>query len=254
MPARPENVSGSAPSASPRRAISARPRVMRAALALSPYPRPSPIPVAMAMMFFTALASSTPTRSGSRRHGRCRCTAVAAARLAKPWSCGGDHGGRRADPAPPLRRDWGPASTATWDEAPPSTPSSTWLNRCGVSRFHALGETEDAHACRQSPRRAGLHHIGVALAGHGHDHQVDAGEVVVRLERIQVGGNGELAQVVWVARLGPHGLRLLRPAGQQGGPHPGGRDGAQWRYPSCPRPPRPPHRFARSGGPGRPWW
>ena len=41
MPARPENVSGSAPSASPSRAISTRPRVTSAAFALSPSSRPS---------------------------------------------------------------------------------------------------------------------------------------------------------------------------------------------------------------------
>ena len=49
MPARPENVSGSPPSATPRRASSASPRVMSAAFVLSPYPRPAAMPAAIAI-------------------------------------------------------------------------------------------------------------------------------------------------------------------------------------------------------------
>ena len=49
--------------ATPKRLISAKPRVTRAARALSPYPRPSDMPVARATTFLTAPANSTPTRS-----------------------------------------------------------------------------------------------------------------------------------------------------------------------------------------------
>ena len=63
-PARPANVRGSAPTAMPRRVISARPRVMIAAFPLSPSSSPSTIPAARATTFFSAPASSTPTRSG----------------------------------------------------------------------------------------------------------------------------------------------------------------------------------------------
>ena len=63
MPASPENVSGSAPSASPSRAISTRPRVTSAAFALSPSPSPSTAPAASAITFFAAAQSSTPIRS-----------------------------------------------------------------------------------------------------------------------------------------------------------------------------------------------
>src|SRR5664279_3246015 len=64
MPASPENVSGRAPNASPRRAISARPRVISAALELSPRSSPSTPPAASAITFFAAAQSSTPTTSG----------------------------------------------------------------------------------------------------------------------------------------------------------------------------------------------
>ena len=56
-------LSGLAPSATPRRVISARPRVMRAARAFSPRSRPSQRPVAMASTFLTAPPTSTPTMS-----------------------------------------------------------------------------------------------------------------------------------------------------------------------------------------------
>ena len=63
MPARPRNVESRAPADAPRRLISARPRVMSAAFALSPKPRPSDIPAARAITFLAAPHSSTPTRS-----------------------------------------------------------------------------------------------------------------------------------------------------------------------------------------------
>src|SRR5712691_3259707 len=63
IPASPANVRGSAPSATPRRVISARPRVITAARVLCPKPRPSRIPAATAMTFLSAPPSSTPMAS-----------------------------------------------------------------------------------------------------------------------------------------------------------------------------------------------
>ncbi len=56
-------VSARAPSATPRRVISARPRVTSAARAFRPSAMPSAMPVAMASTFFTAPPTSTPTGS-----------------------------------------------------------------------------------------------------------------------------------------------------------------------------------------------
>ena len=62
-PASPAKVAGSAPSATPSRAVSASPRVMIEALVLSPMPMPSAMPTASAMTFFTAPPSSMPMTS-----------------------------------------------------------------------------------------------------------------------------------------------------------------------------------------------
>ncbi len=67
-PASPAKVSGCAPAATPRRVISARPRVMIPALAESPKPSPSTVPAASATTFFSAPASSTPIEIGVRVH------------------------------------------------------------------------------------------------------------------------------------------------------------------------------------------
>ena len=61
--ASPANVSGRAPQAAARRDISARPRVISAALALSPNSSPSTPPAASAITFLAAAQSSTPIRS-----------------------------------------------------------------------------------------------------------------------------------------------------------------------------------------------
>ncbi len=66
MPARPAKVARFAPRRTPSRPISTEPRVMRAALALSPRPQPSMIPAARATTFFAAPANSTPTTSATR--------------------------------------------------------------------------------------------------------------------------------------------------------------------------------------------
>ena len=63
MPASPPNVYSAQPIFSPRRLISAMPRVMRAARALSPLPSPLEMPTASASMFFIAPHSSTPSTS-----------------------------------------------------------------------------------------------------------------------------------------------------------------------------------------------
>ena len=57
------NVSGCAPIATPRRVISARPRVMSAARALKPMPRPSQAPMATAITFLIAPPTCTPIGS-----------------------------------------------------------------------------------------------------------------------------------------------------------------------------------------------
>ena len=63
IPAKPDRVIGCAPAASPKRDISANPRVMNAALVLSPYPRPSHMPAPIAIIFYSAPPSSTPVMS-----------------------------------------------------------------------------------------------------------------------------------------------------------------------------------------------
>src|SRR6266704_1668976 len=63
IPASPAKVAGSAPSATPRRVISARPRVISAARVLWPRPSPSRIPAARAITFLSAPPSSTPRTS-----------------------------------------------------------------------------------------------------------------------------------------------------------------------------------------------
>jgi hypothetical protein len=62
-PPNPMNVDARAPSASPKRVISAKPRVMSAVRVFAPNPIPSAMPVAIAMTFFTAPPTSTPTMS-----------------------------------------------------------------------------------------------------------------------------------------------------------------------------------------------
>ena len=62
-PDKPMKVSGLAPSATPRRVISARPRVIKAARALRPRFMPSTMPVAIASTFLTAPPTSTPIGS-----------------------------------------------------------------------------------------------------------------------------------------------------------------------------------------------
>src|SRR5213596_1696745 len=63
IPARPANVAGSAPSATPSRVISASPRVSSAARVLCPNPSPSRMPAARATTFLSAPPSSTPSTS-----------------------------------------------------------------------------------------------------------------------------------------------------------------------------------------------
>ena len=64
MPARPENVADCAPNATPRRDISARPRVTNVAFEFSPKPKPCEMPDAIATTFLTTPPISHPTTSG----------------------------------------------------------------------------------------------------------------------------------------------------------------------------------------------
>src|SRR5438874_8256032 len=95
IPARPANVAGSAPSATPNRVISASPRVISAARVLWPSPRPSKMPAASAMTFLRAPASSTPstsvaeyTRKNPVEKTCCTCWATACARAAATTAVG----------------------------------------------------------------------------------------------------------------------------------------------------------------------
>src|SRR5213078_1847665 len=95
IPARPANVAGSAPSATPNRVISASPRVISAARVLWPSPRPSRMPAASAMTFLSAPASSTPstsvaeyTRKNPVEKTCCTCWATACSRAAATTAVG----------------------------------------------------------------------------------------------------------------------------------------------------------------------
>ena len=63
MPASPAKVAGSAPSAVPRRVISARPRVCSVDRVLMPRPIPCAAPMATAITLFVAPAISVPITS-----------------------------------------------------------------------------------------------------------------------------------------------------------------------------------------------
>ena len=62
-PVRPEKVSAAPPSATPRRVISAKPRVMTMARVFSPTPSPSAMPAEMAITFLSGPPSSQPMTS-----------------------------------------------------------------------------------------------------------------------------------------------------------------------------------------------
>ena len=82
IPARPANVRAFAPSATPNRLISARPRVTSVALVLSPNPKPCAIPAAIAITFFTTPPISQPTMSVlvyKRNVGRAMRSAISRA-------------------------------------------------------------------------------------------------------------------------------------------------------------------------------
>mmetsp|Transcript_1775 Transcript_1775/g.1688 ORF Transcript_1775/g.1688 Transcript_1775/m.1688 type:complete len:233 (-) Transcript_1775:447-1145(-) len=67
-PERPERVEGRAPRVSPKRLISAQPRVTKPLMALVPNPKPSHIPADRAMTFLTAPPTSTPMTSLVVKH------------------------------------------------------------------------------------------------------------------------------------------------------------------------------------------
>ena len=98
IPARPANVCGCAPSAEPSRAISASPRVISAALVLSPCPIATATPIAIAMMFLTAPPSSHPITSEfvyGRKYGVWQ---AACKRLRALGARAGHHGGGELPP------------------------------------------------------------------------------------------------------------------------------------------------------------
>src|SRR5438105_2050035 len=134
MPASPANVSARAPAASPSRVISARPRAMREAFALSPSLSPSTPPAARAITFFAAAQSSTPTRSGLT-YARKRLE------LSACWSCPARNPSSLAITAAVGSRSaiscakFGPARTAT---GRPRTRVERRSPVCGSSPFARL--------------------------------------------------------------------------------------------------------------------
>ena len=151
IPARPENVSGSAPQASPSRVISTRPRVMRADLALSPRPRPSTAPAESAITFFAAPQSSTPITSPLDVDAeRARVDRVLQAQRER-FVVGCDHGGARQSGRDLLRhvrpREHRHGATLHEGREP-----------VAGRRVEAFDETEDrrvaAHSCQHLAERA----------------------------------------------------------------------------------------------------
>ena len=152
-----------APSARPRRLISASPRVMSAARAFMPSCRPSHSPVAMASTFFTAPPTSTPTMSSlayTRRLGpwKARTSALrtAACSLAATSAVG------RASAT-----SWaklGPLSTpacrrgATWAHTSCASRPRPWLPGATASKPLHSQATGTLHSCRDCsmPRSAAM--------------------------------------------------------------------------------------------------
>ena len=94
MPARPAKVSGRAPSATPRRLISASPRVMSAATALCPSSRPAADTRRQCDHILRAPPSSTPPRPGWCRRGSGRSGRGLCSQARLPVVAGHHHGGR----------------------------------------------------------------------------------------------------------------------------------------------------------------
>ncbi len=155
------NVSGRAPMACPKRDISAKPRVTKAARAFKPSPMPSASPVASAKTFLTAPPNSTPTQSllvYTRRAAPCRACTSAWRTAAWGLAATRAHGLPCATSCAKL----GPLST------PPKSAGATCCaiscpNRaCSVSSSplhnHATGVLNPASDCNM-PRNAA---VGVA--------------------------------------------------------------------------------------------
>ncbi len=145
-----------APSATPSRAISASPRVIRAARALSPSPRLSDSPVAIG---HHVLERAAPSRR-RRRRGSCTAEAPAwraAAGSRRPASASAEATTRAAGSPPATSRaKEGPDSTATG--RPGSTPASTWDIR-GLARSIPLVRGHQGGARRhrrRQPEQRGL--------------------------------------------------------------------------------------------------
>ena len=172
MPARPANVSGRAPAASPSRVISARPRAMSDAFALSPSRRPSTPPAASAITFFAAAHSSTPTRSGltyarkSARVERVLELAGEEAVLAR------DHGRRRQARGDLLR------DVRAGEDGDGAAADARREALAGL-RVEALGEAEHRRVARQR-----LDDLAEGLARHGGDDDVDVAGSVGERDRL----------------------------------------------------------------------
>ena len=112
------------------RVISTRPRVSKAALALSPKPRPSQIPAAIPRMFFKAPASSTPSGVGVGVDAEQPVVQGVAhrpvERLVAP-----PHDDRGGQPRASSSAWLGPLRTAT--ERVPSVSTMIWLGRANVA-------------------------------------------------------------------------------------------------------------------------
>ena len=155
MPASPDRVSGLAPAATLRRAISARPRVMNPALALSPRLSPSHTPAPSAMMFLSDPPNSTPTTSSlvyTRNRGE----------LTMSWAARAAPGLREAITVDAGRSStislarFGPDSTHTPERSPSGSSSSRIsLMRLPVSSSRplvALTMMAPSEMSRQTPR------------------------------------------------------------------------------------------------------
>ena len=133
-PLRPMKVSVRAPRAVPRRVISARPRVMRAARALRPSCKPSHRPVATASTFLTAPPTSTPTRSSlayTRNVGLWKALTRASRTCAWPLAATSAVGW-------PLATSWAKLGPL---RAPASKSGATWAcTSCGISPWPAVAD------------------------------------------------------------------------------------------------------------------
>ena len=158
-PASPMNVSFSAPNATPRRIISASPRVISATRVLAPKPRPSEMPAPIASTFLVAPPTSTPTTScrGVRAEiharepprERHRVMPRRGRRRSSRWA-----GPRR------LRGRMSAPTAPPWARAGPSTSAGHLVRQLAGLEFEAFRGPCDAHAGTQQRRNRVEAHRG----------------------------------------------------------------------------------------------